>query len=109
MQELHKKYLITLAILIGLNVLFGNLVDTGGQDLTGRGIAAHSSEMRRAMFTTLFFGLQLISFFLAALVAAVPYRKKVYGDKVLLFTQLIAIGLQSLFLLGALGKLLIWG
>jgi formate hydrogenlyase subunit 3/multisubunit Na+/H+ antiporter MnhD subunit len=109
MQELSKKYLITLAILIGLNILFGNLVDTGGRDLAGRGIEAHSPEMRRAMFTSLLFGLQFISFLLATLVAAIPYKKKYYGDKVLLFTQLIAIGMQGLFLTAALGKLFIWG
>lgn len=109
MQELNKKYLVILAILIGLNILFGNLADTGGQDLTGRAIGAHSPEMRRAMFMTLLFNIQLISFIIAALVAAVPYKKKVYGDKVLLFAQIIAIGLQGIALLGALGKLLVWG
>jgi hypothetical protein len=109
MRELHTRYLLILASLIGLNILFGNMADTGARDLAGRQVDAHSPEMRRAIYTTLLFGIQLISFFLAALVAAIPYKKKHYGDKVLLFTQVIAIGVQGFFLLATLGKLFIWG
>ncbi len=108
MREVNKKQLIALAILAGLNILFSNLVDTGGRELSGKGIAAHSPEMRRALFSTFLFGIQLISFLMGAVVAAIPFRKKAYDEKVITFSLGIAIGLQSLFLLGAVGKLLFW-
>jgi heme A synthase len=106
MQENTKKRLTILAVLAGLNILLGNLVVGDGQQLSGEVVLAHSPEMRRATLTTFLFSLQLVALLLGALAAAVPYRKKSYDEKVLTFSLLIAIGLQGLFLLAGIYKLL---
>jgi hypothetical protein len=98
MQENTKKRLTILAVLAGLNILLGNLVVGDGQQLSGEVVLAHSPEMRRATLTTFLFSLQLVALLLGALAAAVPYRKK--------SSLLIAIGLQGLFLLTGIYKLL---
>jgi hypothetical protein len=105
MQESTKKRLTILAVLAGLNILLGNLVVGDGQQLSGEVVLAHSPEMRRATLTTFLFSLQLVALLLGAL-AAVPHRKKSYDEKVLTFSLLIAIGLQGLFLLAGIYKLL---
>ncbi|MGI4871764.1 MAG: hypothetical protein ACRYFX_11370 [Janthinobacterium lividum] len=108
MQEVNKKQLVTIAILAGLNILVANLVAGDGQDLNGQGIRAHSPEMRRAIFSIFLFGLQLFSFIAGAFIASVPYKKKVYGEKVLTFSLSIAVCLQGAFLLAAIVKLLFY-
>ena len=106
MQAKTKKRLTILAVLAGLNILLGNLVVGDGQHLNGEVILAHSPEMRRATLTTFLFGLQVVALLLAVLAAVVPYQKRSYDDKFLTFGLLIAIGLQGLFLLAGLYKLL---
>jgi hypothetical protein len=108
MQAIHKKQLVVLAVLAFLNLLFGNLVDTGGERLSGEAVLAHSPEMRRALFSTVIFGLQFFGFLLGALVALVPYRQKPYGEKLLTFGLGLSVGFQALALLAALFKLLFW-
>lgn len=105
MQATTKNHLITLAVLAGLNILLGNLVVGDGQDLTGRGIPAHSPEMRKATITTFLVGIQLISGLIALLVAVVPFQKKSYQQRVEATILPIAIGLQALFLVASLVKL----
>lgn len=108
MQALHKKQLVSLAVLAGLNILFGNLVDTGGERLSGEAVLAHSPETRRALFSTVLFGLQFFGFLLGTLVALIPYRQKPYSEKLLTFGLGISVSLQALALTAAIFKLLFW-
>jgi hypothetical protein len=106
MQEITIKRLIIIAVLAGLNILLANLVVGDGQQLSGEVILAHSPEMHRATVTTFLFGLQFVAFLLSALVSAFPYQKKNYDQKVIFFSLLIAIGLQGMFLIASIYKLL---
>ena len=105
MQANTKKHLITIAVLAGLNILFSNLVVSDGQDLTGKGIPAHSPEMRKATLTTFLVGIQLLSGLVALVVAVVPFQQKPYQARVEASILPIAIGLQALFLVASLVKL----
>jgi len=96
MQANTKKHFITLAVLVVLNILLGNLVVGDGQDLTGRGIPAHSPEMRKATITTFLVGIQLISGLVALIISLVPFQKKPYQQRVEATILPIAISLQVL-------------
>lgn len=106
MQATTKRQLVIIAILAGLNILLGNLAVGDGHQLSGEVVAANSPEMRRATLTTFLVGLQFFSFILGALAALVSYQQKKYSEKWLLFSLWIAVGLQTLFLLASIVKLL---
>ena len=108
MLAIYKKQLVTLAILAGLNILFGNLVVGNGRSLSGEAVLAHSPEMRRATIVTFLFSVQIFSFLLGALMAAIPYKKKPYKEKLLAFSLGIAVGIQVVVLLASIAKLLFW-
>ena len=105
MQAHTKKHLLTIAVLAGLNILLGNLVVSDGQDLTGRGIPAHSPEMRKAAIMTFLISVQLFSGLVALVVALVPFQQKPYQQRVEASILPIAIGLQALLLVASIVKL----
>ena len=106
MNSTTKKQLITVAILAVLNFLISNLVTGNGRTLEGHVVMARSPEMRSATITTLFFGIQLLSFVLGALFAAIPYKSKSYLEKWVAVSLGIAICVQAVVFLMGIAKML---
>ena len=107
MKPINQKQLVALVILAGANILVGLWTDTGGRTLEGRGVAVHSPQMRQAIISSCLVGLQFIGFLLGAPLAAIPYKHQPYPEKLVTFSLTIALGLQILFLLAGLRKLLL--
>ncbi|UOR05126.1 hypothetical protein MUN82_19585 [Hymenobacter aerilatus] len=107
MSNTNKKQLIVLAILAVSNLLISNLTVGDGRTLEGHTLTAGSPEMRKSIISTLFFGIQLISFIVGALVAAIPYKGISYSVKWITVSLGIAIVVQATFFLIGIIKLLI--
>lgn len=105
MNDTHKKQFIAVVILAVLNLLVANAAGGDGQTLEGHTITARSSEMRSATLRTLFFGIQLISFVIGSLLAAIPYKGRAYVEKWVTVSLGIAVGLQASFFLLGISKL----
>ena len=63
--------------------------------------------MRKAAITTLFFGIQLMSFFVGALLAVIPYKGKSYLEKWVTVSLGIAICVHAVAFVLSISKLFI--
>ncbi|RYU76383.1 hypothetical protein [Hymenobacter persicinus] len=106
MNSTNKKQLFAVIVLAALNFLVSHFTMGNGRTLEGQVVEAHSAEMRQAAITTLFFGIQLISFVLGALLAAVPYKSKAYTEKWITVSLAIAVVIQAIILVMGIAKLL---
>ena len=107
MSATNKKQVIAIAILAVLNLLISNLAVGDGRTLEGHAILAGSPEMRKATISTLFFGIQLISFIIGALVAVILYKKLKYSVKWVTVSLGIAAIIQAGFFIMGITKLFI--
>ena len=107
MNSTNKKQIIAVIILAVLNLLISNSTTGNGHTLEGHVIMARSPEMRSATITTLFFGIQLLSFLVGLLPALIPYKGKSYSEKWVTVSLGIAISVQAIAFLLSVSKLFI--
>jgi hypothetical protein len=110
MRTTNQRLLLAVAVLAVLNFLMSGLTVGDAESLDGHIVEAHSSEARWAAFNTLFFHIQLICFLLALPLAAIPFRGRPYGQKLLTLGLVLAAGVQGLlFVLGVAKIIGLWG
>ena len=105
MNSTNKKQIIAVIILAVLNLLISNSTTSNGHTLEGHVVMARSPEMRSATITTLFFGIQLMSFFIGALLAVIPFRGKSYLEKWVTVSLGIAICVHAFAFVMSISKL----